>query len=61
VAFGDQAFQQSVGIPMSITLAPLLADLTLYSYEAEFVQELIRNEIKQFTVSFSNTLYMSMY
>jgi hypothetical protein len=35
--FGDQVFQQSVGIPIGTNCAPLLADLFLYSYEAEFV------------------------
>jgi hypothetical protein len=40
VVFGDQVFQQSVDIPMDTTCAPLLADLFLYSYDAEFVQKL---------------------
>jgi hypothetical protein len=40
VVFGDQVFQQSVGIPMGTNCAPLLVDLFLYSYEAEFVQKL---------------------
>jgi hypothetical protein len=30
VVFGDQVFQQPVGIPMGINCAPLLADLFLY-------------------------------
>jgi hypothetical protein len=38
VVFGDQVFQESVGIPMGTNCAPILADLFLYSYEAEFVQ-----------------------
>jgi hypothetical protein len=37
VVFGDQVFQQFVGIPMDTSCTPLLADLFLYSYEAEFV------------------------
>jgi hypothetical protein len=41
VVFGDQVFQQSVGIPMGTNCAPLSADLFLYSYEAEFVQKLL--------------------
>ena len=41
VVFGDHVFQQSVGIPMGTNCAPLLADLFLYSYEAEFVQKLL--------------------
>jgi hypothetical protein len=43
VVFGDQIFQQSVGIPMGTNCAPLLTDLFLYSYEAEFVQKLLRD------------------
>jgi hypothetical protein len=30
VVFGDQAFQQSAGIPMGTNCAPLLADLYLF-------------------------------
>jgi hypothetical protein len=37
---GDQVFQQSIVIPMGTNCAPLLADVMLYSYEAEFVQRL---------------------
>jgi hypothetical protein len=37
---GDQVFQQFVGISMGTNCAPLLADLFLYSYEAEFAQRL---------------------
>jgi hypothetical protein len=46
VVFGDQVFQQSIGIPMGTHCAPLLADLFLYSYEAEFVQKLLRDNKK---------------
>jgi hypothetical protein len=34
VVFGNQIFQQTVGIPMGTNCAPLLPDLCLYSYEA---------------------------
>jgi hypothetical protein len=44
VVFGDQVFQQSVGIPMGTNCAPLLVDLFLYSYEAEFVQKLLQDK-----------------
>jgi hypothetical protein len=37
--FGGRVFQQTVGIPMGINCAPLLADLFLYSYAADFIQE----------------------
>jgi hypothetical protein len=36
VVFGDQFFQQYVGIPISTNCAHLLVDLFLYSYEADF-------------------------
>ena len=37
VIFAGKVFQQIIGIPM----APLLADIFLYSYEAEFIQSLL--------------------
>jgi hypothetical protein len=36
--FGGRVFQQTAGIPMG---PPLHADLFLYSYEADFIQELL--------------------
>ena len=41
VEFGGRIFQQTIGIPMGTSCAPLLADLFLYSYEEEFVQSLL--------------------
>jgi hypothetical protein len=55
VVFGEQVFQQSVSIPMDTNCAPLLADLFLYSYEAEFVQKLLRDNNKKLAVSFNHT------
>ena len=34
VEFGGHVYQLTVGIPMGINCAPLVADLFLYSYEA---------------------------
>jgi hypothetical protein len=46
VVFGGGVFQQTVGIPMGTKCAPILADLFLYSYEADFIQRFIKkNEI----------------
>ena len=37
VVFAGKVFQQTVGIPMGTNCAPLLADIFLYSYEADFI------------------------
>ena len=38
VVFAGKVFQQIIGIPMGTNCAPLLVDIFLYSYEAEFIQ-----------------------
>ena len=48
-------FQQTVGMPMGTNCAPLLADLFLYSYEADFIQELLRKNEKKLARSFNFT------
>ena len=48
-------FQQTVGIPMGTNCAPLLADLFLYSYEADFIQGLLKNNEKSLARSFNFT------
>ena len=55
VMFGGQVFQQTVGIPMGTNCAPLLADLFLYSYEADFIQGLLKNNEKSLARSFNFT------
>jgi hypothetical protein len=40
---------------MGTNCAPFLADLFLYSYEAEFVQKLLRDNNKKLAVSFNHT------
>ena len=57
VVFGDQVFQQTVGIPMGTNCAPLLADLFLHSYEAEFVQKLLQDNNKKLTVLSNHTFW----
>ena len=44
VSFGGALCQQVVGIPMGTNCAPLLADLFLYSYESEFLQNLVKDK-----------------
>ena len=53
VEFGGQIFQQTIGIPMGTNCAPLLADLFLYSYEAEFVQSLLQAGKKHLAQEFA--------
>ena len=43
VQFGGHLFGQMIGIPMGTNCAPLLADLFLYSYENEFLVNMIRS------------------
>jgi hypothetical protein len=55
VIIGGRVFQQTVGIPMGTNCAPLLADLFLYSYEAEFIQGLLKKNEKKLARSFNFT------
>ena len=55
VEYGGQVFQQSIGIPMGTNCAPLLADLFLYTYEAEFIQDLVNSKKKNLAQSFNLT------
>jgi hypothetical protein len=52
VMFGGCVFQQIVGIPMATNCAPLLTDLFLYSYEADFIQGLLTKNEKKLARSF---------
>ena len=59
VRFGGQFFRQMIGIPMRTNYAPLLADLFLYSYESEFLDELVkegkRKLARKFNLSYRYT------
>ena len=55
VMFAGPVFQQTVGIPMGNNCAPLLADLFLYSYEADFIQGLLKKNEKKLPQSFNFT------
>ena len=43
VKFGGCLFRQVIGITMRTNCAPLLADLFLYSYESDFLDNMIGN------------------
>jgi hypothetical protein len=55
VVFGNKIFQQTIGIPMGTNCPPLLADLFLYSYKAEFIQKLLQEKNKAPAVAFNST------
>ena len=55
VVFGGKVFQQIVGIPMGTNCAPLLAEIFLYSYEAEFIQSLLSTGKKKIASQFNFT------
>ena len=55
VVFAGKVFQQIVGIPMGTNCAPLLADIFLYSYEAELIQSLLSTGRKQLASRFNFT------
>ena len=52
VVFAGKVFQQIIGIPMGTNCAALLADIYLYSYEAEFIQSLLSAGKKQLESQF---------
>ena len=53
--FGERVLQRTVGIPMGTNCAPLLADLFLYSYKADFIQVFLKKNEKKLTRSFNFT------
>jgi hypothetical protein len=55
--FGGRVFQQTV---MGTNCAPLLADLFLYSYEADFIQGLLKKNEKKLVQSFNFTFAIQM-
>ena len=55
VAFAGKVFQQTVGIPMGTNCVPLLADIFLYSYEADFIQSLLSTGKKHLASRFNLT------
>jgi hypothetical protein len=50
---GGRFIQQSVGIPMYTNYAPILADLFLYSYEADLKQEFLKKNENKLVRSFN--------
>ena len=53
VQFGGCLVRQVTGIPMGTNCAPLLADLSLHSYENEFLDNMIRSGHRRLARSFN--------
>ena len=61
VGFAGKVFQQTVCIPMGTICVPLLADIFLYSYEADFIQSLLSTGKKHLASRFNLTGTSIMY
>jgi hypothetical protein len=55
VMFGGRNFQRTVGIPMDINCVPVLAELLLYSYGADFIQGFLKKNEKKLDWSINFT------
>ena len=55
VVFAGKLFQQIIGIPIDTNCAPLLADISLYSYQAEFIQFFLSAGKKRIASQFNFT------
>ena len=55
VVFAGKVFQQIIGIPMGTNYAPLLADIFLNLYEAEFIQSVLSAGKKRLASQFRFT------
>ena len=53
VKFGGHLFRQVIGIPMGTNSAPLLTDFFLYSYENDFLVNMIRSGHRKLARSFN--------
>jgi len=56
VMFDGRVLQQAVGILMGTNCAPLLAELFLYSYEEDFIPELLKKNQNKLARSFNFTV-----
>ena len=57
VLFCGLVFQQTISIPMGTNCAPLLADLFLHAYEADFLSELLKNEDRKLSQTINSSFH----
>ena len=53
--FGGRVLQQAIGIPMGTNCDPLLVDSFLHTYEANFLQRLLKNKDRKLAVTFNSS------
>ena len=53
VKFGEHLFRQVIGISVGTNCAPLVADLFLYFYESDFLDNMIRSGHRKLAKSFN--------
>ena len=53
VQFGGRLFRRVIGSPMGTNCAPLLPNLSLYSYDDEFLDNMIRSGHRRLSKSFN--------
>jgi hypothetical protein len=56
IMLSERVFQQTVGIHMATNCASPLADLFRYSYEAEFIQGLLKKNEKMLAIYIYNPI-----
>ena len=55
IRFGTKLYRQTIGIPMGIKCAPLVADLFLFCYERDFMKSLSRKNQTDIIEAFNST------
>ena len=55
IRFVTKLYRQTIGIPMGINCASLVADLFLFCYERDFMKSLSRENQADITEAFSST------
>jgi hypothetical protein len=55
VLFGGRMYQQTMGISISTNCAPLLAIVFLHTYEADYLQRLLKNKDRKLAQTFNSS------
>ena len=55
IRFGTKLYRQTIGIPMGINCAPLVADLFHFCYERDFMKSLTRENQADIIEAFNST------